>query len=323
MRLISAPLFGADPTGSTGGPTVYVSKILDGVVVAIDVDTDEIVAFIRTGTNPAEVAVVHALNRAFVADLADGSVTVIDTTVTPSSIRSTWDIRSRRSTPTSPLRRSTLSTFRMARRARICTRSTPAPSIETADVALGSRLQNIAVDPSRNRAYLTDFVDGVIVVDTSNLSVVTTLAVADLPHGIAVHPALDRLYVTQLDSDSVIVVDATTLAVIDTLSVGDTPQWIAVDQTRNKAFVSNEGDNTVTVIDLSTNAVHPTTVPVGTGPLTVTVHEAAAKAYVYNIGDGTISIINTITEELIATLDPVFVDNFESGNTTAWSRAVP
>ena len=52
-----------------------------------------------------------------------------------------------------------------------------------------------------------DFVDGVLVVDTSSLTVSTSLPMSNLPHGVAVHPGLDRLYVTQIDSDSVKVVN--------------------------------------------------------------------------------------------------------------------
>jgi YVTN family beta-propeller protein len=196
-------------------------------------------------------------------------------------------------------------------------------NIETADVTIGSRLQNIALDPDESRAYATDFVDGVIVIDTSSLTVVTNLPVSNLPHGVAVHPDLNRLYVTQLDSDTVTVIDTTTHAVVDTLSVGDTPQWIGVDLIRNKAFVTNEGDGTVSVIDLSTNTVGTDTIPVGADPLTVTIHEPAAKAYVYNLGDGTISVIDTINETVIATIDVLFADGFESGDTSAWSGTMP
>jgi YVTN family beta-propeller protein len=65
--------------------------------------------------------------------------------------------------------------------------------------------------------------------------------------------------------------------------------------------------------------VLPDTIPVGANPLTVTVHSGAAKAYVYNLGDGTISVIDTINETVVATIDMLFGDGFESGNTSAWS----
>jgi YVTN family beta-propeller protein len=196
-------------------------------------------------------------------------------------------------------------------------------NIETADITIGSRLQNIALDPEENRGYATDFEDGVIVLNTSTLAVVTTLALSDLPHGVAVHPVLDFLYVTQIDGDTVTVFNTTTNGVVDVLTVGDSPQWIGLDLVRNKGFVTNEGDRTVSVIDLVTNTVKPGAIPVGTEPLTVTIHEAAAKAYVYNVGDGTISVIDTVNEIVIATIDVLFADGFELGDATAWSSSIP
>jgi len=196
-------------------------------------------------------------------------------------------------------------------------------NIETTDIQIGTRLQNIAVDPTENRAYVTDFVDGIIVINTSDNTVITTIPLANSPHGIAVNSSTDLLYVTQLDSDTVVVIDTTNYAVVDTLSVGDVPQWIGLDILRNKAFVTNEGDGTVSVIDISTNTVLPGTIPVGSSPLTLTVHSGAAKAYVYNLGDGTISVIDTINKTVIATIDMMFGDGFELGDTSAWSSTVP
>ena len=131
------------------------------------------------------------------------------------------------------------------------------------------------------------------------------------------------MYVTQLESDSVTVIDSTNLSVIDTLPVGDGPQWIKLDLPRNRAFVTNEGDGTVSVIDIATNTVRPTTIPVGASPLTLVVHEAEAKAYVYNLGDGTISVIDTISESILVTLDIMFSDGFDLGETRAWSATFP
>ena len=319
-----SPSFADRPSEqSANTSTVYVSKILDGIVAVVDVNTDELITFLRTGTSPAEIAVVEELERAYVADLTDGTVTVIDTA--SYGIEKTIDMGN-------PV--AAVDADQTAQRVYALDFSNGTPgtnlheidsstNIETADVTIGSQLQNIALDPGESRGYATDFVDGVIVINTSSLAVVTTLPVSNLPHGVAVHPVLDRLYVTQLDSNTVTIFDTTTHAVVDVLTVGDTPQWIGVDLVRNKAFVTNEGDGTVSVIDLTTNTLHPDTIPVGAAPLTVTIHEPAAKAYVYNLGDGTISVIDTVNEIVIATIDVLFADGFELGETTAWSNTVP
>jgi YVTN family beta-propeller protein len=274
---------------------------------------------LKTGKNPAEIAVVDSLNRAYVADLTDGTLTVINTT--NHRIEDTVDLGYPVAAVDADID---------DRLVYVVDFSNGSPgthlhvidadtNIETLDFPIGSRLQNIALDSGANRAYVTDFVDGIIVVDTTNNTIVKNITIGNNPHGIAVNPDTDILYVTQLDSDSVVIIDITTQTVIDTLSVGDIPQWIGLDILRNKAFVTNEGDGSVSVIDTTTNTVLPGTIPVGANPLTLTVHSGAAKAYVYNLGDGTISVIDTINETVIATIDILFGDGFESGDTSAWA----
>jgi YVTN family beta-propeller protein len=114
-----------------------------------------------------------------------------------------------------------------------------------------------------------------------------------------------------------------TYAVMNTLSVGHLPQWIGLDVLRNRAFVTNEGSGTVSVIDINTNTVLSDTIPVGLNPLTLTIHSGAARAYVYNVGDGTISVIDTINEVVVATIEIMFGDGFESGDTASWSNTLP
>jgi YVTN family beta-propeller protein len=312
---------GTEKASSTSA--VYVSKILEGMVAVIDVNSDQLITFLRTGTNPAEIAVIEALDRAFVADLTDGTVTVIDTT--DHSVVTTIDTgHPVAATQTDEaLQRVYALDFSNGTPGTNLHEIDGATNTETADVAIGSRLQNIALDPDENRGYASDFEDGVIVFNISTLGVVTTLALSDLPHGVAVHPVQNHLYVTQIDGDTVTVFDTTTHGVVDTLTVGDAPQWIGLDLIRNKGFVTNEGDDTVSVIDLSTNTVKAGTIGVGDEPLTITIHEPAARAYVYNAGDGTIAIIDTINENVIATIEVLFADGFELGDTAAWSSAIP
>jgi YVTN family beta-propeller protein len=302
---------------------VYVSKILDGNVAAIDVSTDTIVSFLKTGRSPAEIAVVDVLDRAYVADLTDGTVTVVNTT--NNRVEGTIDVGN-------PVAAAAADQATRKVYAVDFSNGTPGTNLhvieansntELADIPIGTRLQNIALEPGENRAYVTDFVEGIIVVNTLNDSVITSIPLTGLPHGIAVNQDANTLYVTQLDNDAVVVIDTVAYSVVTTLKVGSRPQWIGLDILRNKAFVTNEGDGTVSVVDISTHTVLPDTIPVGVNPLTLTMHSGAAKAYVYNVGDGTISVIDTIGEVVVATISVMFGDGFESGDTEAWSSALP
>lgn len=323
MMMTAATPQTEEPSKATTDSIVYVSKVLQGLVVAIDPNSLEIEAFLRTGTNPAEVAVVDAVNRAYVADLSDGTVAVIDPTA--HSIETMIDVGH-------PVAAIDADQLTRSVYALDFSNGTPGTNIheinadtaiETADVAVGTRLQNIAVDQGSGLAYVSDFDEGVHVVDTSTLTVGTTLPIGDLPHGLAVNQTLQRLYVTQLDADSVRVISTVDHSLVATVDVGDTPQWIGLDLVRNKGFVSNEGDDTVSVIDLATNTVGAKHVAVGDGPLTVTIDEGSARAFVYNAGDGTITVIDTTTATVLTTLDMIFGDGFESADSDTWSFVTP
>jgi YVTN family beta-propeller protein len=307
-------------------PVAYISHIEGGFVVAVDVVSDSIVSIKKTGTSPAETAAFEAAGHVYVADLTDGTVAVVN--VANHRIVHTINLGS----PVATVGINESTGIVYALDFSNGTAGTNLHVIEAAtnteidDVAIGTRLQNLTVHAGESRVFATDFVDGVIVVETTDHTVATTIPMANSPHGIAVNPATNRLYVTQLDSDTVEVIDTVSLGVTATLSVGDRPQWIALDPLRNRAFVTNEGDGTVSVIDTVSDTVLPFTIPVGASPLTVTVRSAAGKAYVYNIGDGSISVIDTTANAVITTIDlgfVVFADGFEWGDTTAWSVTLP
>jgi YVTN family beta-propeller protein len=316
------PVTGAGGVGGRGD-VVYVSRVFEGEVAVIDVQTDILIRLLRTGPFPAGIGVAPDLDRAFVADLEDGTVTVIDST--EHAIEAVVEL----GVPVA-----TVGVDEADRRVYVLdfSNGTPGTDLHVIDAenlveldafTVGSRIQNIAVAIADDIAYVTDFVEGVNEVDTTAGLVVRNLPVADLAHGVAVDEAADRLYVTRLENDSVSIVDTVTFTVVNSLTVGDAPQWVALDRPRAKAFVSNEADGTISVIDTTTGTVNPTVIPVGPGPLTITVHEGEGKAYVYNTGDGTISVIDTATETVLATLSPLFADGFESGDTSAWMATSP
>jgi YVTN family beta-propeller protein len=301
---------------------VYLSRIVQGQVAVIDVQSDTIIRLLPTGTNPAEIGVIEALERACVADLGDGTVTVVNTT-------------SHRVVGVVPLSGpvAAVGVDEAAHRVYVVDFSNGSAGtdlhvidaenlVELGTHAVGSRTQNIAVSADHNVAYITDFVEGVIEVDTTSGAVLRTVPMAGLPHGVAVDEDAGLVYVTRLESDSVAVIDAANLTVIDVLAVGDVPQWIALDALRNKGFVTNEGDGSVSVFDTTTHTVHPAVIQVGDDPLTLVIHEGAAKAYVYTASDGNIVVIDTFSETVLATLSVLFANGFESGDAAVWGGAV-
>ena len=133
----------------------------------------------------------------------------------------------------------------------------------------------VAVDPTTNTIYVTDFGNGS---DPSTVSVINGSTCARGQHQ-RVQPALN------------------------TIRVGVAPNAIAIDPASHTAYIANQADDTVSVIDIATcNARHidgcgqaPTTIPVGANPIWIDLSAATHTAYVVNQNDHTVSVINTAT----------------------------
>jgi YVTN family beta-propeller protein len=171
-----------------------------------------------------------------------------------------------------------------------------------ATVAVGDFPVGVGVNPTTNRAYVSNnFDDTVSVIDGTTNTVIATVAVGDAPRGVGVNPTTDRVYVANIADDTVSVIDGTTNTVIATVAVGDFPVGVGVNPTTNRAYVSNNFDDTVSVIDGTTNTVIAT-VAVGDAPRGVGVNPTTDRVYVANIGDDTVSVIDGTTNTVIATV---------------------
>jgi YVTN family beta-propeller protein len=79
-------------------------------------------------------------------------------------------------------------------------------------------------------------------------TVTATIAVGNLPSGVAVDPTTGNVYVTNNEDDTVSVIDEATDTVTTTVGAGGFPDAVAVDPTTHTAYVTNETDDTVSVI---------------------------------------------------------------------------
>ncbi len=130
--------------------------------------------------------------------------------------------------------------------------------------------------------------------------VVATITVGQQPTSVAVTPASDAVYVTNLASNTVTVISASLNTVAATIAVGQAPDSVAITPNGEIAFVSNATDNTVSVVSTATKSV-TNTFPVGLGPFAVAVTPDGTQLYVSVHGaytskkDGGIWIIDTST----------------------------
>jgi len=118
----------------------------------------------------------------------------------------------------------------------------------TSTIAVGAGPDGVAVDSAAHTAYVANGGAGTVsVIDETTGAVTATIAVGSGPAGVAVDSAAHTAYVTNL-AGTVSVIDETTGAVTATVPVGSDPDGVAVDPTTHTAYVTNENASTVSVI---------------------------------------------------------------------------
>jgi YVTN family beta-propeller protein len=81
-----------------------------------------------------------------------------------------------------------------------------------------------------------------------------------------VSPDNNKVYVTNLNSNTVSVIDTRTNKIITAIPVGIGPIGVSVSPDGGKVYVANSGSNNISLINTSDNTVI-TTIPVGSHPV--------------------------------------------------------
>ncbi|MFJ8948300.1 IPT/TIG domain-containing protein [Streptomyces sp. NPDC102395] len=172
-----------------------------------------------------------------------------------------------------------------------------------ANVPVGAGASVVGVTPDGARAYVSvQNANLVSVVDTATNTVTGTVPVAGAPIGLAVTPDGARVYVASLFSNTVSVIDTATDTVTGTVPVGPTPILVNTAPDGAHVYVTNVGDSTVSVIETATNTV-TATVGVSSQPRLVTVSPDSAHAFVANFEPDTVSVIDTATHTVVENID--------------------
>jgi YVTN family beta-propeller protein len=170
----------------------------------------------------------------------------------------------------------------------------------TTTIALGAGLNavgayGIAIHPSGNPAYVTDFVKNLVhVVDTGSETITTTVAVGDSPTGIDVLPNGSRVYVANRQDGTVSVIDTGTDSVTATIPVGTGPAGVRALPDSSYVYVANFNSGTVSVIDTSTDTVTATvSLDPGAQPFGLDTLADGSAIYVANSGLDEVAVIDT------------------------------
>lgn len=273
----------------------------DNSLMMIEVPSYRTLATIPVGREPHEVAATPDGRKAYVTNVKDRTVSVVDL----EGRRVARTIKSDRfdfphGVDTTPDGRHVVVTSEGSRRFFLidATRDVILRSLTTTQ----ARAHMVAVLAGGRRAYAANIdSDTVTILRLPDLRVVRHLPVGDGPEGIGAAPNGKWVLVALQRADQVAILDAGGGSVLARLPAGRTPIRVAVTPNSFTALVTNRASNDVTVLDVLARRVKAT-VRVGQRPGGVTTNAAGTRAYVCNNGSNTVSVISIPGFEVVHTL---------------------
>jgi YVTN family beta-propeller protein len=261
-----------------------------------------VTATIEVGTGPDGVAVDSTSHTAYVTNVDDDTVSVIDEAT--NSVTATITVGGGPLTvaadPTAHLAyvtnggNGTVSVINEAART------------VTALIAVGHGPDGVAMDPTSHMAYVANGSDGTVsAINEATSTVTATIPVGGDPDGVAVDPTSHEVYVANGSGSTVSVINEASRTVTATIPVGADPDGVAVDPTSHEVYVANGNGSTVSVINEASGTV-TATITVGAHPDGMAVDPTSHVVYVTNLG-GTVSVIDEASGAVTATV-PVGAD---------------
>jgi YVTN family beta-propeller protein len=304
IGVLLAPIGGlscATPSAEKPGATarIYVTNQLDNTASVIDGATHKIVATVRVGVSPAQMAVSPDRRSVYVANTGSDTVSVLDTT--NNTIARTIAL----SRGSGPIGVALGANGRYLYTAdggsnRVSVLDTRAGRV-VGSVRVGTQPLSVAAAPDGKTVYSANSGSGdVSVIDARTNRVVRTIPTGRFPSGVAVTPDGASLYVTN-EASGVTVVDART-GTVEARLREPSPFSVAMSPGGDHAYVTSLGPGRVTAIDTRTHRVASTVSVVAYGTDPFTVRATGDALYVTNQGANTLSVIDQRTFKATATI---------------------
>ena len=263
----------------------------DGTLMAFDLPTHRLEGTLRVGTEPHEVATNPKGTKAYITDVGEGSVAVVDLQAFKllKTIRSEGFDRPHGLHVSRDGRRLLLTSEGSHRLYLI---DAERDVVDRAMTTTQSGAHMLAVGKGGSRMFIANRGSGSVTTGNAyNLSIRKHVPVGEGPEGIAIDPEGRWLLVALQNSDEIALLDPGTLAEEHRLPVGRTPVRIAVTPDGSTALVSNRGSGDVTVIDLNIPAVRGT-IDVGEQPGGLAIGGTGQRAWVCNNGSNDVAVLS-------------------------------
>lgn len=244
---------------------MWVTDLGSGQVSVIDARTMQVMATVAVGKLPHGLALDARHHRAYVTNVADNTVSVIDTsrlqiiqtfTLPEPAGRKAWPWGVGVDATRGRLYVTATGQLPQPDGTMVSSGSDRLDVLDLSDghlissVPVGVGPWNVAVETKTGTAFV-----GVTstneVVAVKGDQVVGRIKVGDTPHGVVIDQDSHRLFVNNAKSNSVSVIDTESLKVVATVAVGNQPQGIALDAKRHMLYTADQAAGTITVVRLS------------------------------------------------------------------------
>jgi len=171
----------------------------------------------------------------------------------------------------------------------------------TARLRLPTDPREIAFSPSGSTAYVTTG-QGVYVINTANLHVVTVIHGLGDPEGVAVSPDGKTVYVTNTVQGKVDVISAATNTVRDEIGVGQMPWQLVLSSDGSTLYVADGDSNAISVISTASDKVTNTISDPG-DPVSLALTPDGSELWVGGLTSGIVTVFDTANDSSVGSFN--------------------
>lgn len=281
-------------------PALLVANKNGASLYVVDPASGRVTDSVSTGQGPHEVAAAPETRRAFVANYAGGTISVIDLDGPNETER--WPLEAARrphGIAVGP------------EEERVYVTAEERGAVLELDAASGTVLRTfetrqdvthmLALSPDAQTLYATSIGSGTLSrIDLDTGDVGPHVATGEGAEGITVSPDAEDVWVTNRADDTVSILSAASVSVTDTLSVDGFPIRVDISPDGRHALISAPRAGELAVYNAGERR-RMTRLDVGTKPIGV-LAPTNDRAYVANAGSGTVSVIDLSARAVVDTI---------------------
>jgi YVTN family beta-propeller protein len=279
------------------GDQIFVLNKQSNSMSIVDSGTFEVTSTVSVGEQPHEMAILPGGDKAYVSNVGENSISVVDLKEGAETGKiTTPDFSFPHGIAFTPDSRIAIVTSERTQKIVVIDARTDEilRSIDTAEA--GTHM--VVIDDTGRWAYFTNRESNTVsVMDLNDYRIVASIPVGEGAEGIALSPDGKQIWTGDRRGDTVTVIDTETRRVIQKLPAGGAPIRVAFSPDGSRVFVPNSISSDVFVYAADSRE-HIKTIEVGGGPGGVVFSADGRYAYVACGGAGSVYAIDTATLEV-------------------------